>query len=70
MKQLQGASHDDDTFRVDGAELNVVKLLGVVDGLTEHETNHTFRLNDGSGVLECKQWIDKSSSGAKATKIR
>ena len=71
VKQALSASHDDDTFRVDGAELNVVKLLGIVDSLTEHETNFTFKLNDGSGVLECKQWIDKGANGGvKLSKLK
>ncbi len=71
IKQLNTASHDDDTFRVDGAELNVVKLMGVVDSVMEHETNFTFKLNDGSGVIECKQWIDKgANSSSKQLKLR
>ncbi len=71
VKQLNNASHEDDVFRVDGAELSVVKLVGIVDNLVEHETNFTFRLSDGSGSIECRQWIEKGGANvSKPSKIK
>lgn len=70
IKQLNSASHEDDTFRVDNAELSVVKLMGIVDNLVEHETNLTFRLSDGSGSIECRQWIEKGGAVSKTSKIK
>jgi replication factor A2 len=71
VKQILGANIDDDTFRVDGAELSTIKLVGMVDQVNEHETNFTFKLSDGSGVIECKQWIEKGANSApKASKLR
>jgi replication factor A2 len=54
----------DDTFRIDGAELHMVKLLGTVLSLTEHATNFTYQVADSTGIIECKLWIDKETGAA------
>jgi replication factor A2 len=71
IKQLLTASHDDDVFKVDGADLFTVKLIGTIDGLEEHSTNFTFKLSDGTGVIECKQWIEKDAGPqSKISKLK
>jgi len=70
IKQVITCSHDDDTVRIDGAELNMIKLIGTVDGITDHETNSTFKLSDGSGSIDCKQFRDKGANNtSKPSKL-
>lgn len=71
VKQLLAANQIDDMYQVDGCEISIVKLVGIVEGVQEHSTNVTFRINDGSGIIECKHWIEKESSAYSNTgKIR
>ena len=58
------AKKEDDSYKVDGFEVFTVKIIGVVDSLQEHSTNVTFKINDGTGSFECKQWIEKNSAAS------
>lgn len=71
VKQVITCSQDEDTIRIDGAELNLIKLMGMVDNITDHETNSTFKLSDGSGTIDCKQFRDKGANNAsKPSKLK
>jgi hypothetical protein len=61
IKQLRTAERQGDSYIVDGRELHTVQLVGTFNGLEEHSTNIVFKLNDGTDLLECRQWIDKES---------
>lgn len=61
VKQLRTADRQGDMYMVDGRELHTVQLVGTFTGLEEHSTNIVFKLNDGTDILECRQWIDKES---------
>lgn len=61
IKQLRTAERQGDSYIVDGRELHTVQLVGTFTGLEEHSTNIVFKLNDGTDLLECRQWIDKES---------
>ena len=55
------ATHEDDSYKVDGAELANIKIMGMVAAIEEHSTNFNFKVNDGTGVMDCKQWIDRDT---------
>lgn len=60
VKQLNDAQkHESDSYLIDGVEMSTVKLMGTMLGKEEHATNVKFFVNDGSGIMECKQWVDK-----------
>lgn len=61
IKQIQKAERQGDQFIVDGREIHTVQLIGTFSNLEEHSTNIVFKLNDGTDILECRQWIDKES---------
>ena len=70
LKQFNEAVSQNDAVQVDGQELFVAKVIGFVESTEVHSTNVTYRINDGTGVTECKIWIDKSgSSGSKHENI-
>lgn len=56
------ATNQDDVYKIDDAELHTVKLVGIFSQPQEHSTNFIFRLNDGSGSVECKMWLDKENN--------
>jgi replication factor A2 len=64
IKQIATCDNVDDTFRIDGAELHMVKVVGTVLSLTEHATNFTYQVADSTGIIECKLWIDKETGAA------
>lgn len=61
IKQIQNSERQGDQYIVDGREIHTVQLVGTFSGLEEHSTNILFKLNDGTDILECRQWIDKES---------
>jgi hypothetical protein len=52
---------EDGVVKVDNAELSTVKIVGSIDSLEEHSTNFNFKINDFSGVVDCKLYIEKES---------
>lgn len=50
--------HPDADFRVDGVPLAQVSFVGRIRSVTTQPTNHTYTLDDGTGAVEVKQWID------------
>jgi replication factor A2 len=62
VKQLLQAQSVEDQYRVDEVELNTIRLVGSLMFPQEHSTNFTFKLNDGSGSIDCKQWIEKDGA--------
>eukprot|EP01039_Chlorochromonas_danica_P000284 gene284-303_t len=62
VKQIINIQPVDDVYKVDDVELHMLKLVGTLLEPQEHSTNFTFRLNDNTGTIVCKQWIEKDAS--------
>lgn len=64
IKQLLDAEqpYPDANFRIDGVEVAQVTLVGMVRAVSPQTTNVTLRLDDGTGVIEVKQWLDAEKS--------
>lgn len=60
IRQLKNATHDhvDDAFKVDGAELLQVKIVGSILKVDETSTFTKFDVEDSTGVVEVKLWLD------------
>ncbi|KAI5920179.1 putative replication factor-a protein [Camillea tinctor] len=60
IKQLIDAEQafGDAPFRIDGVEIKQVTLVGMVRQISPQTTNITYRLDDGTGIIEVKQWLD------------
>ena len=60
IKQVIEAEQDygDAPFRIDGVEVAQLTFVGMVRAISPQTTNITFRLDDGTGVIEVKQWLD------------
>ena len=64
IKQLLEATQDnpDDSFKVDGSELFQVRLIGNILSVSEATTNITYSINDGTGQMDVKFWLDDNSA--------
>lgn len=52
----------DDAFYVDGLEINNVTLVGMVHNKDERNIDTSFMLDDSTGQIEIKRWIDGQDS--------
>lgn len=50
----------------DGRELHHVKFLGAVRSFEDQSTNVTFSIEDGTGLVDVKQWLDVNDCAAIA----
>ncbi|KAI0435322.1 replication protein A, subunit RPA32 [Xylaria sp. FL1042] len=48
----------DASFRIDGLDVKQVTIVGMVRVINQQTTNITYRIDDGTGVIEVKQWLD------------
>ncbi|KAF8535931.1 hypothetical protein BDD12DRAFT_936403 [Trichophaea hybrida] len=63
IKQILEATQDiHDTFLIDGAEVSQITFVGRVRSVAEQPTHITYVLDDGTGILDVKQWVDADSS--------
>lgn len=60
IKQILEASqqHPDAEFRIDGAEIGQLTFVAVVRNISIQSTNITYRMEDGTGLIEVKQWLE------------
>ena len=63
IKQLLDAEqpHPDADFKIDGSEVGHITFVGVVRNVVVQSTNITYRVEDGTGAIDVKQWLDADS---------
>lgn len=61
---------DDDSFKVDGRDLDIIRILGSIISVDHQSTSTVYRISDGSGVIECKHWIEKEGVTAQPMQLR
>lgn len=57
----------DAAFRIDGLDVKQVTIVGMVRAINPQTTNITYKIDDGTGVIEVKQWLDADKSASAAT---
>ncbi|KAL7950247.1 hypothetical protein V8C42DRAFT_309946 [Trichoderma barbatum] len=50
-------------FKVDGAPITQITFVGQVRSLNPQQTNLTIRVDDGTGQIDVKKWIDADKQG-------
>ena len=68
IKQINTAALDGDKLSVDGKVLHQVKLIAAIRDFTEHSTNISFTVEDGTGEITTKLWLDEAESDEAAMK--
>ncbi|KAI9709565.1 MAG: replication factor A protein 2 [Bogoriella megaspora] len=67
IKQILDAHqpHPDAEFKIDGTEITQASLfitfVGQIRNVSHQTTNVTYKLDDGTGTVEVKQWIDSDA---------
>jgi len=61
VKQLLNATqaHAEDGFKIDGKELNQITLIGFVHKIHSLSTNVNLIVEDGTGTIEVRIWLDQ-----------
>jgi len=62
VRQVLHASqpHSDAPFTFDGAELSQVSIVAWVRSATKNATNIQYTIDDGTGQIDVRKWIDNS----------
>jgi len=70
IKQIMDAekSSVDSNYKIDGAEVAQVQIVGCIREMTTKSTNITWMVEDGTGIIEVKMWIDEEDSEFQADK--
>jgi len=63
IAQINRASqaHTDAEWRVDDVEIGQVSIIGQVASVQKQTTNSVYVLDDGTGSLEARQWVDSEA---------
>ena len=68
IKQLLDAHHphpDADHFMIDDSETTQVTFIGQVRNISAQTTNVTYKVDDGTGIIEVKVWVDADTLAAE-----
>ena len=60
MKQALDAHqpHPDADFKIDGDTISQITFVGQIRNIATQTTNITYKVDDGTGIIEVKQWVD------------
>ncbi|KAI4609086.1 hypothetical protein J4E80_008833 [Alternaria sp. BMP 0032] len=58
--QLEVGSND--AFKIDGTVITQLTFVGQIRNISNQTTNTTYRLDDGTGSVEVKQWVDSDAA--------
>ncbi|KAI9667469.1 MAG: replication factor A protein 2 [Bathelium mastoideum] len=69
IKQILDAEqpHPDAEFKIDGTEVTQVTFIGQIRNVSTQHTNITYKMDDGTGTVEVKQWVDSDTTNAMET---
>jgi len=56
-------------FKIDNAQIDQCTFVGQVRNISQQATNVTYKIDDGTGIIEVKQWLE-SDSGDDAAKSK
>ncbi|KAH7130630.1 replication protein-like protein A 32 kDa subunit [Dendryphion nanum] len=58
IKQIIDAQPTGQEFKVDNANLSQITFVGQIRNIAKQTTNITYKIDDGTGAVEVKQWVD------------
>ncbi|KAF2085137.1 replication factor A2 [Saccharata proteae CBS 121410] len=63
IKQINDANNvQESDFTIDGTEISQVMFIGQIRNISQQTTYITYKLDDGTGTVEVKQWVDSDAS--------
>ena len=60
--QISTRPHPDANFLIDNTEISTVTLVGQIASIQTQHTNTTYKIDDGTGLIEIKQWTDSDAA--------
>ncbi|KAI9847775.1 MAG: replication factor A protein 2 [Thelocarpon superellum] len=54
--------HPDAKFRIDGSEITQITFVGQIRNVSRQTTNVTYKVDDGTAIVEVKSWIDSDAN--------
>ncbi|XVE71829.1 hypothetical protein DITRI_Ditri10aG0183100 [Diplodiscus trichospermus] len=70
VKQLKDLSRGGESgITIDGVDVNNIKLVGMVSKIDNAVSDCTFRVDDGTGWIECTKWIHEHIDSAEVDAI-
>lgn len=72
IAQIRSAqqSHADADFKIDGVDVGQLTFVAVVRNISRNATNVSFNVEDGTGSIDVRQWLDSNSDDTgKASEI-
>ncbi|KAH9304691.1 hypothetical protein KI387_009095, partial [Taxus chinensis] len=74
VKQISLATHkqsdENSNYNIDGVEVNNVTLVGMVFSKEERITDVSFYLDDGTGKIEVKRWVNDAMESAEMAAVQ
>lgn len=69
MKQIVDATqaHPEANYEIDGADVANVLFVGQVRNISTQSTNITYKIDDGTGEVEVKKWVDSATADSMDT---
>ncbi|TFK29982.1 replication protein A, subunit RPA32 [Coprinopsis marcescibilis] len=68
IAQLNKATqaHSDSVFMLDEREIRQVTIVGVVSSIQQQATNSVYAIDDGTGRIEARQWVNSVSEAVQS----
>ncbi|KAJ5559150.1 hypothetical protein N7461_003122 [Penicillium sp. DV-2018c] len=69
VKQILDASQPfpEAPFQIDGADVANVLFMGQIRNISTQSTNVTYKIDDGTGEIEVKKWVDSATADSMDT---
>lgn len=64
LKNAPSAASGEQTFSINGHDLHQVTVVGLILSADEQNTNLQYTLDDGTGDIVVKMWVDQDSEEA------
>lgn len=67
IKQLNEANQTvpDGDFKIDDVDISHITFVGQIRNISPQQTNVLYKMDDGTGTIEVKQWINPESDAPK-----
>ncbi|KAI9342169.1 hypothetical protein BD770DRAFT_398814 [Pilaira anomala] len=67
VKQIKNCEiPQDQTFKVDGSDVTQTTFVGVIRGIQELATNYVYTIEDGTGAIEVRKWVEQNETAEEA----
>jgi len=59
VKQIKSAEKGPEGIKIDSCDIENVRLMGNIISVNEQSTNVEYQVNDGTGTIKVRRWIEK-----------